>query len=78
MRGLLEVGDPEGEVRTAWHAKETQSSPTTATFSCGWPTRTVPTRRQRSYLDHLVWWPDGIRVGTRDLRWFLEEGDVAG
>ncbi len=23
MRGLLDAGDPHGEVRTAWHAKET-------------------------------------------------------
>ena len=23
LRGLLEAGDPHGEVRTAWHAKET-------------------------------------------------------
>lgn len=23
LRGLLDAGDPHGEVRTAWHAKET-------------------------------------------------------
>lgn len=26
LRGLLEAGDPRGEVRTAWHAKETVRS----------------------------------------------------
>ncbi len=31
LLGLLDAGDPRGEVRTAWHAKETVAASTTST-----------------------------------------------
>ena len=63
LRGLLDAGDPHGEVRTAWHAKETVTrhlrdrqprprSPIHPPARRRPPTRILPTRDQQARTYH--------------------------